>query len=428
MAAAIRVWDLWKRYRLGTLPIGSQTLYELLAERLQRRGQSERSRASAREDLWALQGIELEVQRGEVLGIVGRNGSGKSTLLKVLARITSPTRGGAQLQGRVASLLEVGTGFHPELTGRENIFLNGAILGMRRSEIERRFDAIVAFAGVERFLDTPVKRFSSGMYVRLAFAVAAHLDADILLVDEVLAVGDAEFQQRCLARMEEARSEDRTILFVSHQLSAVRRLCTSALLLNEGRMVTSGAVQEVLERYLGGQGHPAERSWPDLKFAPGNDRVRLQSVAVRALGQSGAEIPIDSPVSVEVEFAILESPARELCIDLQVKDLFGTVAFETANTRAASRNQSTWFVQDHEPGRYRARCTIPANFLNDLTYRVSVFVVTLSPFQIEAVAEDVLDFHVRDTGVLREPGRGGSWNGLVRVPFDWETEKVGELS
>jgi lipopolysaccharide transport system ATP-binding protein len=426
MDSVIRVWDLWKRYLLGTAPVGAQTLYELLATQLAARGKAGNRPRPRRQEIWALQSVELEVPRGEVLAIVGKNGSGKSTLLKVLARITPPTRGRVEFRGRVASLLEVGTGFHPELTGRENIYLNGAILGMKRSEIARRFDAIVAFAGVERFLDTPVKRYSSGMYVRLAFAVAAHLEADILLIDEVLAVGDAEFQQRCLAKMEEVRKQDRTVLFVSHQLSAVRRLCSAALLLDSGRVVARGSVQEVLERYLGGERHPAQQSWSDPATAPGSERVKLASVAVRAPGQAGAEVPSDVSIRIEVEFWILQGPLRELCIDLQIKDLFGTIVFETANTRAASLNRSTWFLEDHEPGRYRATCEIPANFLNDLTYRVSVFAVILSPFSVEAAVEDAVEFHVRDTGFLREPGRGGTWNGLVRVPFFWETERLAD--
>src|SRR5689334_10972101 len=202
------------------------------------------------EEFWALKDVSFEVQQGEVLGIIGRNGAGKSTLLKILSRITEPTDGRVTLRGRVASLLEVGTGFHAELTGRENIYLNGAILGMTRAEIRRKFDEIVAFAGVEKFLDTPVKRYSSGMYVRLAFAVAAHLEPEILVVDEVLAVGDAQFQKKCLGKMEEAGSSGRTVLFVSHNLLAVQRLCPRSLLLDGGRIVADGESSQVIQTYL----------------------------------------------------------------------------------------------------------------------------------------------------------------------------------
>lgn len=421
--SAVRVRDLWKRYRLGVTGLGSGSLYEAVSERLRHPFRGRRPPSST--ELWALREVEFELSAGEVLGIVGRNGSGKSTLLKVLSRITPPTRGRVEFRGRVASLLEVGTGFHPELTGRENIFLNGAILGMKRAEIRRRFEEIVAFAGIERFLDTPVKRYSSGMYVRLAFAVAAHLEPDILLVDEVLAVGDAEFQQRCLAKMGEVRAAGRTVLFVSHNLSAVRSLCTSALLLDQGQVGARGPVAEVLERYLGGSGHPAEMTWPDAGEAPGGDRVRLRAVRVRSEGQLVSEVPIDRPIEVEVDLELLEAGQEELCLNLYIKDLLGTVVLSTANTSAASRPADAWFRQRHAPGLYRARCTFPANFFNDLSYRISVYAVTLSPFQIEAAAEEVVDFHVRDTGALREPGRGGEWHGLVRVPLAWRTEPLG---
>src|ERR1700730_7734841 len=217
------------------------------------------------EEFWALKDVSFDVKQGEVLGIIGRNGAGKSTLLKILSRITEPDRGRAILRGRVASLLEVGTGFHPELTGRENIFLNGAILGMSRAEIKRKFDEIVAFAEVERFLDTPVKRYSSGMYVRLAFAVAAHLDPEILLIDEVLAVGDAEFQKKCLAKMEDvAATEGRTVIFVSHDMDAVCHLCSRCILLRQGEIVTTGNASDVVARYLGGE----QDQSPIIEFAP----------------------------------------------------------------------------------------------------------------------------------------------------------------
>lgn len=250
---AIRVDNLGKRYRIGA----KQERYSRFTEkvmdtltspirRLRHLGQP----TPPEETLWALKDVSFEVKRGEALGIIGRNGSGKSTLLKVLSRITEPTEGHAEIHGRVASLLEVGTGFHPELTGRENIYLNGAILGMRRGEIERRFDEIVAFAEIEKFLDTPVKRYSSGMYVRLAFAVAAHLDPDILLVDEVLAVGDTEFQKKCLGKMGDVAREGRTVLFVSHNMAAVRQLCLKGLLLNQGRVQSIGDVDLVQRDYL----------------------------------------------------------------------------------------------------------------------------------------------------------------------------------
>jgi lipopolysaccharide transport system ATP-binding protein len=252
--AAISVEGLGKRYVIShRAPQRYRTLRDEFAEKImgafQRAGDRFSATLPAKEDFWAVRDVSFEVREGDRVGIIGRNGAGKSTLLKMLSRITEPTEGRIALQGRVSSLLEVGTGFHPELTGRENIFLNGSILGMKRQEIQAKFDEIVSFSGVEKFLDTPVKRYSSGMYVRLAFAVAAHLDSEILLVDEVLAVGDAEFQAKCLTRMESISASGRTVLFVSHNLSAVQRLCSTGVFMNAGRLVAQGAISNVLEAY-----------------------------------------------------------------------------------------------------------------------------------------------------------------------------------
>ena len=244
---AIRVTGLSKRYRIGLQKVRYRTLRESISEKFSRIARKEKTKKSF---FWALKDIDFEVKKGESLGIIGRNGAGKSTLLKILSRITKPTKGRAVLDGRVGSLLEVGTGFHPELTGRENIYLNGAILGMRRTEIERKFDEIVAFSEIEQFLDTPVKRYSSGMYVRLAFAVAAHLEPEILMVDEVLAVGDAEFQKKCLGKMGDVAKTGRTVLFVSHNMTAIKSLCSKALLLKSGMIEKEGFTSEVVDEYL----------------------------------------------------------------------------------------------------------------------------------------------------------------------------------
>ena len=274
MTTVITAEGLSKRYRLGE----HQAAYGTLRESLAHAGSSphaDASTATRRTRSGRCDDVSFEVQQGEVLGVIGRNGAGKSTLLKILTRITTPTAGRVEIRGRVGSLLEVGTGFHPELTGRENVYLNGAILGMKRREIDRRYDAIVEFSGVEQFIDTPVKRYSSGMYVRLAFAVAAHLEPEILLVDEVLAVGDAEFQRRCLGRMEELGSSGRTVLFVSHQLPAVAQLCDRAIQINGGRVVGDGPPADVIANYLH-QTHSSgsERTWTD-ESAPGDDLARI---------------------------------------------------------------------------------------------------------------------------------------------------------
>jgi ABC-type polysaccharide/polyol phosphate transport system ATPase subunit len=281
-AHAIEVRDLGKRYRLGEGAFGYDTLRDALARGI--RGGREDGQTR---DLWAVRDLNLDVAQGEVVGIIGRNGAGKTTLLKILCRITTPTEGVARTRGRVGALLEVGTGFHPELTGRENVFLNGAVLGMSRRDIRGRFDEIVEFAGVERFLDTPLKRYSTGMYLRLAFAVAAHLEPDIVVVDEVLAVGDTEFQQKCLGKMSEFREEGRTVLFVSHDLGAVGRLCNRGLWIDGGRLAAEGDADEVIRRYLGGTaGRPSSADFDDLVAGP----IRVRAVDVTAAGREDSEI------------------------------------------------------------------------------------------------------------------------------------------
>src|SRR5436309_5304223 len=274
---AIDAVGLSKQYRIGQMHSAIDTLRDHLMHGLH----TLRTGRTNRETIWALRDVSLEVGEGEVLGIIDRNGAGKTTLLRLLSRITEPTKGYADVTGRVGSLLEVGTGFHPELTGRENIFLNGAILGMRRSEIVRKFDEIVEFSGVEQFLDTPVKRYSSGMFVRLAFSVAAHLEPEILIVDEVLAVGDAEFQKRCLGKMESYGQSGRTVLFVSHSMPTIARLCPRLLLLDRGRLIEDGPAEHVIGRYLHGElGTAARREWRDPQAAPGDDWARLRSARV----------------------------------------------------------------------------------------------------------------------------------------------------
>ena len=309
---AIRVENLSKLYTIGRAQQRHDTLRDALVNALPRIGRISRKSNSSNSsnswqkeetNLWALKDVSFEVQRGEVVGIIGRNGAGKSTLLKILSRITEPTSGRAEIHGRVGSLLEVGTGFHPELTGRENIYLNGAILGMRRAEIERKFDEIVAFAEIERFLDTPVKRYSSGMYVRLAFAVAAHLEPEILLVDEVLAVGDAQFQNKCLGKMRDVAKEGRTVLFVSHNTSAIQRLCAKSMLLDKGKRLMWGRTNEVLVEYLSGHTETiAPGRWLTLES---QDRQLKQAyfTALRYnsnIEDTGGHAFVDGPLDISV--------------------------------------------------------------------------------------------------------------------------------
>ena len=377
--------------------------------------------------IWALKDVSLEVQPGEVVGVIGRNGAGKSTLLKILSRITDPTEGRVALYGRVASLLEVGTGFHPELSGRENIYLNGAILGMKRADIERYFDDIVHFAEIETFLDTPVKHYSSGMFMRLAFAVAAHLEPEILLIDEVLAVGDNEFQKKCLGKMDAVARGGRTVIFVSHNMAAVSQLCSRSFLLNEGRITRSGPTPEVIGEYLKlNADNGGERTWPDTATAPGNDKIRLRSVRIISAGALRTEVDIDQEVCIEVDFFNLSPGLKNICTNLYLLDARGFVVLSTGNTPAANAVQEHWFDKPHPVGLFRTRCTLPANFLNEGVYHVTVYVVTLGPITIQVELPQAISFTVFDTGVMREPGGGKDWAGVVRVRLPWETEYLGD--
>jgi lipopolysaccharide transport system ATP-binding protein len=305
---AVRLEGLGKRYRIGVARPRYRTLREALVQAVSTparnlyhlRRMSRVAGADAPDLIWALRDVSVEVAHGEVLGVVGRNGAGKSTLLKILSRVTEPTTGFGVVNGRVGALLEVGTGFHPELTGRDNVYLNGAILGMDREYIRRRFDDIVAFAGVERFIDTPVKRYSSGMYLRLAFAVAAHLEPEILVVDEVLAVGDAEFQKRCLGKMNDIAGEGRTVIFVSHNLPAVRAMCTRCILLQAGRLTGDGATAGIVDRYLeqGGIEGVAGR----VDFPPSAASPRMVSATLHCAGEVSNTLPMGADLAIDVHY------------------------------------------------------------------------------------------------------------------------------
>jgi lipopolysaccharide transport system ATP-binding protein len=416
MATAIAAAGLAKRYRIGEFRAAYVTLRDSL-------GRSVRRVAAGRHrqphpEIWALDDVSFSVAEGEVLGVIGRNGAGKSTLLKILTRITTPTKGSAQIRGRVGSLLEVGTGFHPELTGRENVFLNGAVLGMKRREIARKFDDIVAFSGVETFIDTPVKRYSSGMYVRLAFSVAAHLEPEILLVDEVLAVGDAEFQRRCLGRMEDLGASGRTVLFVSHNMPAVARLCDRAILLRGGRIELDGPAPDVVAHYLHTElGSASSRAWPDAATAPGNDLVRLR--ALRVVSEDGElldSLDVRRPVGIEITFDVLRH-GEPVFPKIKLIDSQGDVAFNALDTR------ERW-IEPSPPGEYVATAWIPGNFLSEGPYTVDVDVCSLGGPKLVpqvGVAEAVA-FNVQDP-IEGDSARGrytGSLRGAVRPLLDWE--------
>lgn len=423
---AIRVENLGKRYRIGSQRARyatlRDTLHEAFVSPFTRRRALRRRDEGARtpgEMIWALREVSLQVRQGEVVGIIGPNGAGKSTLLKVLSHITEPTTGLAEVRGRIGSLLEVGTGFHAELTGRENIFLNGAILGMKRREVARKFDEIVAFAEIERFIDTPVKHYSSGMYLRLAFAVAAHLEPEIMLVDEVLAVGDAAFQKKCLSKMEDVGGSGRTILFVSHNMPAVTRLCERAVLLEEGRVVSDGKAPHVVSTYLSaGSGTTASRRWPDAAKAPGGNVARLRAVKVVADGDlMGNSVDIRRPVRIEMEYEVLKS-GYVLMPYLHFNNEEGVRAFSAHDLDPA------WQGRPRLAGRYVSAVSIPGNFLAEGMMFVGAGLRIISPNIREFHEPDVVAFQVVDSPD-GDSARGpfvGTMLGVVRPLLEWTTE------
>jgi lipopolysaccharide transport system ATP-binding protein len=418
MAVAIDVENLSKRYRIGELQAAYGTLRESMSHAAKRLTGKEHRRGY--DEIWALKDVSFELEEGRALGVIGRNGAGKSTLLKVLTRITTPTEGRAEIRGRVGSLLEVGTGFHPELTGRENVFLNGAILGMKRREIQAKLPEIAEFSGVEKFLDTPVKRYSSGMHVRLAFSVAAHFEPEIMLVDEVLSVGDAEFQARCLGRMEDINTTGRTVVFVSHQLQSVAQLCDRVILMDEGRIVLDGPSSEVVAQYLqSATGTSSSQSWSDEE-APGDDMIRLHSVrTVRADGEIADYADVREPVGIELTFSVLRDGPPVLP---KIKVVAGGyIAFNAMDVHPRWREPSP-------PGDYVTTAWIPGNFLNEGLVTVDAAVCSIdSPKLHHHVSiHQAVSFHVQDP-LEGDSSRGtftGQWRGVVRPLLDWTTSEA----
>ncbi len=375
--------------------------------------------------LWAVRDVSFEVKVGEVVGIIGVNGAGKSTLLKVLTRITPPTNGRIEILGKVSSLLEVGTGFHPELTGRENVYLNGTILGMRKKEIDRKFDEIVDFSGVERFLDTPVKRYSSGMKVRLAFAVAAHLEPEILIIDEVLAVGDAEFQKKCLGKMKDVSKHGRTVIFVSHNMQAVTRLCSRTILLNGGRVLADGPSHEIVSVYMQSEKTAkAERKWIEMTKAPGDEVVRLCSIRVRTKeGQVSEVMEIRKPVGVEIEYEVLLPGHRHLVYFHLINDE-GLEIFESFENDVSLRMKTL------QPGRYVSTAWIPGDFLAEGIFFITPCIRTLDPEQRRLRVDDAIAFHAVDSrdGDSASFHYAGHINGVVMPLLKWETQFCSDVS
>jgi lipopolysaccharide transport system ATP-binding protein len=430
---AVRTVGLGKRYHVAAVKRGYRTAREAVTDSAKApfrraakllRGQATGA-AELDETFWALRDVSLEARQGEVLGIVGRNGAGKTTLLKVLSRITEPNAGFAEIRGRVGALLEVGTGFHPELTGRENVFLNGAILGMRRTEIARKFDEIVAFAEVERFIDTPVKHYSNGMRLRLGFSVAAHLETEIIFVDEVLSVGDAAFQKRCFNKMDGIGEQGRTVFLVSHNMPAVTRLCPRTILLDEGRIVADGPSHQVVGTYLdSGLGTSAVREWPDVAEAPGRELARLRAVRVRlADGQVSEAVDIRKPVALEMEYDVLRS-GRQLLPNYHLINQDGI------HVIAALEADPAWKGRPRPAGRYVSTAWIPGNLLAEGTFFVNAELYTVNPRSQEFRASEAVAFHVIDTleGDSARGEYGGRIRGVIRPLLEWKTRLVSDLA
>lgn len=414
-ALVIQVENLGKEYSIGANPRSQETFREMLSGALtapfRRLVSGGRPKG---EQFWALRDVSFGIKSGEVVGVIGRNGAGKSTLLKILARITEPTRGRAQIRGRVSSLLEVGTGFHPELTGRENVYLNGAILGMRRGEIRRKFDQIVAFAEVERFIDTPVKHYSSGMYVRLAFAVAAHLEPDILLVDEVLAVGDVAFQKKCLQKMGETVRQNRTVVFVSHNMGAITDICQTAIWLHQGRIVQAGPTQNVVSAYM-----RAASDQPGVGVrAAAHEAFKVRATACHASAQGRStttSLGVLEPWTLNVELDCREAVA-DVEVGLQFHNSGGAILFTTQMSQSSSGGLNRF-----EPGTYRIRIAVPSHFLAPGAYSCTVAIHRPGKESLD-LWPDALNFSIEEEGSDLWRYHGLPY-GNILVRFPWEVSK-----
>ncbi len=414
----IRVENLGKRYRIGAARASYDRLGESLVAAVKAPFRRRRNQDRNRQEFWALRDVSFEVKQGEILGVIGRNGAGKSTLLKILSRITEPTQGLVTMRGRVGSLLEVGTGFHPELSGRENIYLNGTIMGMKRTEINEKFDEIVEFAEIQQFLDTPVKHYSSGMYMRLAFSIAAHLEPEILLVDEVLAVGDASFQKKSIGKMGDVARTGRTVVVVSHNMLSIQGLCSTAIWLHAGKIVERGTPAQVITKYLHTSfSNQTRKCWDDVSTAPGNEEVRLSEASLWPIDGMHTD-PISVDDSFIMQFAIYNRKDNaRLNLNVQLFNEKDILVFETAPV-----HETGWLRRPFPAGLFRFRCTVPANLLNSGLHRVVLF-VTKNDDIILHKEEDILMFEIVDT-IENRAGWYGSWEGVVRPILAWETELV----
>lgn len=421
---AIQVRDLSKRYTIGSRLKENKLSIRLLdgLKSVLRRNAD----ADQRSHIWALQDINFDIKEGESIGIIGQNGAGKSTLLKVISNITAPTTGRIDINGTIGSLLEVGTGFHPELTGRQNVYLSGTIHGMSRKRITALFDQIVDFSEIETFIDTPVKHYSSGMYMRLAFAVSAFAETDILIVDEVLAVGDSQFQKKCITKMQQATTQGRTLLFVSHQLALIANICDRCILLSKGHKLAEGPARETIIEYMNkleaGEGSDGQIVWSDPATAPANATVRLNRISISSQGRVSSAVDIDKPIEIETEFTVLKA-GGPFHVSLHILTGEGAIAFNTVNMKSANLVSDEWAGKLYPEGVYKTTCTIPANFMNDGNYNLSIFILGGEANIIELVKRNILTFTVRETGAMRAEFMG-AWLGVVRPKLEWHTVQL----
>lgn len=425
MEKIIEVHNLSKSYRIGTRIENYYSLRDEMVNLAKKPFQWLRGQRTSRKEFWALKDVSFSVKKGEVVGIIGRNGAGKTTLLKVLSRITPPTSGHAIIRGRVNSLLEVGTGFHPELKGRENIYLSGAILGMTKKEIDSKFDEIVEFSEVGQFLDTPVKRYSSGMYVRLAFAVAAHLEPEVLFVDEVLAVGDYKFQRKCLEKMSKVGQEGRTILFVSHNMASISRLCDRSILLENGKVVIDGPTPDVIEKYIGLREEAGGNvSWENVNEAQGDSIVKLKSV--RVLSESGvpsSKLEMNKDFFVELTYWNFVEGSKFLpCVRLVNNE--GVIILTTNNLPSVCLKPDPWHDRPSPKGLFRSVCRIPGNLLKEGYYFVGVILGNLAgviDHRAHIYDDQMLSFEVIDNESIHKE-HSNTLVGLIQPRLDWKTE------
>jgi lipopolysaccharide transport system ATP-binding protein len=422
---AIRADRLSKQYRIGASKNNlnlREAIRDAFKTPFRRAAKLMRGQAADEldETIWALRDVSFDIKRGEAIGIIGRNGAGKSTMLKVLSRITEPTLGFAEVRGRVGSLLEVGTGFHLELTGRENIFLNGAILGMKREDIRRKFDEIVAFSEVEKFIDTPVKHYSSGMYLRLAFSVAAHLDSDVLIIDEVLAVGDAAFQRKCLNKMEKVGEVGKTVLFVSHNMPAITRFCKRALVIDMGQIVDDAPSTEAVMRYLGAEGKEAlgGKVWADKRTAPTGSHARLLSVRVCSeLGETLQSVDIRRSFGIEVKWEVIQE-GLSMEPHITIINQENHVVFVTIDM------DPEWRGKQRHLGTYSSTAWVDGNLMAEGIFYINIHIVNRQDYTVQFSVHSALSFQIFDTleGNSARGDYGKDFPGIVRPLLRWTTE------